>query len=203
MPESNEINLAIARPDYMNFLVILQKELGPWFDYRNVYSYEEYEDMRCYVFSDSYLCDENEFSEQFHGCKENVGIYISAIDNLSEETSKEDVRKMLVQNLLITAQSMPKQPPYTDAVIDIVEEWKRLVQVDIDIKNNLCREFVKAADCTAGGYRGECESVRISSEFQKDIDKCYNKEWFDGTIEMKFSEITIPVPVGYKEILKK
>ena len=67
----------------------------------------------------------------------------------------------------------------------------------------MCREFVKAADCTAGGYRGECESVRISSEFQKDIDKCYNKEWFDGTIEMKFSEITIPVPVGYKEIMEK
>lgn len=203
LPESNEINLAIARPDYMNFLVILQKELGPWFDYRNVYSYEEYEDMRCYVFSDSYLCDENEFSERFHGCKENVGIYISAIDNLSEETSKEDVRKMLVQNLLTTAQSMPKQPPYTDAVIDIVEEWKRMTQVDIDIKNNLCREFVKAADCTAGGYRGECEQVRISSELQKDVDKCYNKEWFDDTIEMKFSKITIPVPVGYKEILKK
>lgn len=202
LPTSEEMQFAMKRPDYMKFLVILQEELDPWFDYRNVYAYEEYENMRCYVCSDGYLCDEQEFQERFHGCKKSVGIYISAIDCISEDQSKEEVRKMLVENLLGTADSLHVQPPYPDEVLKIVEKWKELAQVTIDIRNNLRREFVKAADCVAGGYRGECSEVRVFSELQTKRLNCYNKKWFDDTIEMKFAKTTICVPIGYQNIYK-
>ena len=197
---SGEMQFAMRRPDYMKFLAILQEELDPWFDYRNVYAYEEYEDMRCYVCSDGYLCDEGEFQERFHGCKESVGIYISPIDSISEDESKENIRQMLVENLLCTAADMPSQPPYSRDVIQVVQEWKRLAQVSIDTDNNLRREFVKAADCVAGGYRGEGSKVRIFSELQKGRSNVYDKEWFHDTIEADFAGTKVYVPAGYQNI---
>ena len=202
LPKSEEMQFAMSRPDYMKFLVILQEELDPWFDYRNVYAYEEWEDMRCYVCSDGYLCDEQEYQQRFHGCKESVGIYISAMDRISENKSKEDTREMLVENLLSTAEGMPSQPPYSDDVIKIVREWRQLAQVNIDMNNNLRREFVKAADCIAGGYRGECSRLRIFPELRKGRTNNYDKEWFRDTIEMEFAGTTVFVPVGYKNIFE-
>lgn len=202
LPKSEEMQFAMSRPDYMKFLVILQEELDPWFDYRNVYAYEEWEDMRCYVCSDGYLCDEQEYQQRFHGCKESVGIYISAIDRISENKSKEDTREMLVENLLSTAEGMPSQPPCSDDVIKIVREWRQLAQVNIDMNNNLRREFVKAADCIAGGYRGECSRLRIFPELHKGRTNNYDKEWFRDTIEMDFAGTTVFVPVGYKNIFE-
>ena len=202
LPKSEEMQFAMSRPDYMKFLVILQEELDPWFDYRNVYSYEEWEDMRCYVCSDGYLCDEQEYQQRFHGCKESVGIYISAMDRISENKSKEDTREMLVENLLSTAEGMPSQPPYSDDVIKIVREWRQLAQVNIDMNNNLRREFVKAADCIAGGYRGECSRLRIFPELHQGRTNNYDKEWFRDTIEMDFAGTTVFVPVGYKNIFE-
>ncbi|MDD6192840.1 MAG: LicD family protein [Lachnospiraceae bacterium] len=202
LPKSEEMQFAMSRPDYMKFLVILQEELDPWFDYRNVYAYEEWEDMRCYVCSDGYLCDEQEYQQRFHGCKESVGIYISAMDRISENKSKEDTREMLVENLLSTAEGMPSQPPYSDDVIKIVREWRQLAQVNIDMNNNLRREFVKAADCIAGGYRGECSRLRIFPELHQGRTNNYDKEWFRDTIEMDFAGTTVFVPVGYKNIFE-
>ena len=202
LPKSEEMQFAMSRPDYMKFLVILQEELDPWFDYRNVYAYEEWEDMRCYVCSDGYICDEQEYQQRFHGCKESVGIYISAMDRISENKSKEDTREMLVENLLSTAEGMPSQPPYSDDVIKIVREWRQLAQVNIDMNNNLRREFVKAADCIAGGYRGECSRLRIFPELRKGRTNNYDKEWFRDTIEMEFAGTTVFVPVGYKNIFE-
>lgn len=200
LPQSDEMSFVMERQEYMELLVILQEELDPWFDYRNIYAYEEYEDMRCFVFSDGYLCGEEEYKKRFHGCEETVGIYISAIDHISEDGGKEDIRRMLIENLLQTADSMPTQPPYSQEVIGIVEKWRQLAQVEIDTEDNLRREFVKAADSVAGSYRGECKKVRISSEMQDKKDRYYNKEWFHDIIEMKFGATTVPVPTGYKEI---
>lgn len=185
----------------MRLMSILQEELDPWFDYRNVYSYEEHEDMRCYVITDSYLCDEEEYQQRFHGCPHIVGVDIAAIDGISEEPAKEELRKMMIQNLLQTAKNMPYSPPYTQEIINVIKEWKELAAIDIDIKNNLRREFVKAADVVAGAYRGECKKVRISADLQEGHDIIFDKAWFCDTIEVKFASTAVPIPVGFKEIL--
>lgn len=200
LPHSEDFHLAMMRQDYMKLLPILQEELDPWFDYRNVYSHDGHEDMCCYVITDSYLCDEDEYKKRFHGCPHIVGVDIASIDGISEEPAKEELRKNLIQNLLKTAESMPFNPPYTQEVINIIKEWKELTAIEVDVNNNLRREFVKAADVVAGAYRGECENVRISADLQEGKDTVYKKKWFYDTMTIKFEGIEIQVPVGYTEI---
>ena len=198
---SEEMQFVMSRPDYMKFLALLPEELDVWFDYRNVYAYEEYEDMRCCIFSDKYLCDEEEYRYRFHGCTEQVRIYISAMDTISEDISKENMRKMLIENMLRTAKGMPSRPPYSEEVLKVVQEWKPFAQVDIDVNNNLRREFVKAADCIAGSYRGEGETVRISSGLQNGKDIIYKKEWFSDCVEVPYGKTEMLLPVGYKNMI--
>lgn len=202
LPTSNEIHLAMRREEYMRFLVVLQEELGPWFDYRNVYAYENYEDMRCIISSDGYLCDEKEFLQRFHGCKETASIDISAIDNISKEETKEGIREMLIENLLMTAKSMPSKAPYSDEVLGVVEEWKHLAQVKIDTERNLRHEFVKAAESVAGAYRGECDKVRISSGMQTGQRMIYDADCFAKCVEVSFGQTQMWIPIGYDKLIK-
>lgn len=203
LPDSEDFHLAVWRNDYMRLMSILQEELDPWFDYRNVYSYDEHEDMRCFVITDSYLCDEEEYLQRFHECPHIVGVDIAAIDGISSEAEKEEIRKMMIQNLLQTGKSMPCNPPYTQEIINVIKEWKELAPIDIDLTNNLRREFVKAADVVAGSYRGECEKVRISADLQEGVDNIYDKKSFCDTIEVEFSSTVVQVPIGYEKILGK
>ncbi|MDD6193869.1 MAG: LicD family protein [Lachnospiraceae bacterium] len=203
LPTSEDFHLAVMRNDYMKLMTILQEELDPWFDYRNVYSCREHEDMRCYVVTDGYLCDVGEYLVRFHGCPHIVGVDIAAIDGISSDQTKEDMRKAMIVNLLQTAKKMPANPPYSLEIRNIVEEWKELAQLDISLNDNLRREFVKAADIVAGSFRGECNKVRISAYIQEEEDRVYNKSWFHDTIEVNFETTVVTVPVGNKEILER
>ncbi|MCR4611727.1 MAG: LicD family protein [Lachnospiraceae bacterium] len=189
------INVALKRKDLNDFLLILGQRLDPWFNYSCLYSSDRHEDMRIQIWSDSYRVDKEEFAERFHGCNEEVCLYISIIDDMAQDSAREDIRKMLVENLIMTAKSMPSEPPYSNEVIEIVEEWKQIAQINVNTSVNLKREFLRAADNIAGGVAGENgDYVRVYATLQQGRDLVYNKSDFDGTKEEPFFITTISVP---------
>ncbi len=196
------IHVAIRREELNDFLIMLGQELNPWFNYSCLYSSEKHEDLRIFIWSDSYLCDEDEFAKRFHGYSEKVLLEISVIDKVMPDASRDEVRKMLVENLITTSNSMPSAPPYSDEVLGIVEEWKRIAQVNVNTELNLKREFLRAADDIAGAVTDEdATKVRITANLQDGTDSVYDKEFFDSTEELSFAFTTISVPVGYKDMV--
>ena len=195
------ICVAIRRTDLGEFLSVLGQKLDPWFDYSTVYSSDNHEDMRIIIRSDSYGCDEKEFQARFHGCNEEIPIYIYILDLQSEDSEKNATRKMLIENLIKTSRNVPSNPPYTDEVCNIVEEWEKVVQLSIDKEHNLRREFLKVADSLAGVVRDEdATKVCVSADLQEGLDTIYNKNDFDKTVEVPFFVTTISVPVEYKNM---
>lgn len=203
-PGAEDICIAMSRADYMKFLKLTQTDLGAWFDYEDVYSNGDHDDMRSYIMSDGYLVSEEDYLKRFHGCPHTVAVCVAAIDSISDQNEQEKVRSLYIQGLLNTAQCMPTIPPYDEEVLQVVEEWRNMSDVVINTKVNLKREFVRCADVVARAC-GEEESalVRISAELQDGINQLYRRSWFENTIEMKFETITIAVPKGYQEILQE
>lgn len=197
----SSIHVAIKREELNNFLLFLGQELGPWFNYSCLYSSENHEDMRIYIWSDSYMCDMKEFSQRFHGYKDSVAIDISIIDLVTPDASKDEVRKMLIENLITTSRSMPSKPPYSDEVMGIVNEWKRIADVTVNTELNLRREFLRAADNIGGAVADEnVTRVRITADIQDGKITEYDRECFDDVLEKDYYVTTINVPSGYEKM---
>lgn len=143
---SEELTLGMLREEYMEFLRVLPRELSPWFDYQDLYHDGDFEGTSLFVLTDGYKVKSQEYARRFAGCTEIVGLEIVPLDYLYESEAKENVRSLLVHNLLETAAQMPTAGPYSDEVLGIVEEWHNLAGVAIHTENNLRNEFYQAAD---------------------------------------------------------
>jgi len=197
---NSEIHVAIKRENFREFLSMLDQKLDPWFNYSSIYSKDDYESMTISISSDKYRCDYEEYKKRFHGYNEEVLVYIDVIDLVSTDSSKDEVRKTLVENLITTSKSMPSLPPYSDEIVEIVEEWKKIIDISIDMESNLRNEFLQAADSIAGSVRDEdVTKVRISANLQEGIDTVYDRRDFDDAVEVPFCVTTISVPSNYKE----
>lgn len=202
-PFSEDIHLALKRSDYTKFIKACQTQLNPWFDCQSVYSSEEHQDLRCYIISDGYLCEEKEYQKRFHGCPHIVGIDIAILDEVDPNQQMDAVRKQLIQGLLASSRVVGAQPPYSDIELSLAEEWTQATGVVINVEENLSREFRKVADTVGAAYHGDCEYYRLTADLQQEKDTIFQKIWYDGIVELPFGNTTIPVPKGYQFILEK
>lgn len=204
VPGGEDICIAMSREDYKKFLKLTQTELGAWFDYHDVYANGDHTDMRSYVMSDGYMVSEDAYLKRFHGCPHVVAVCVAAIDGIENISEKENIRTAYIQGLLRTSQFMPTEPPYTEDVLQVVEEWRQISDAVINTKVNLKREFVRCADVVSmAGGDDQSEYVRISAELQDDINRYYRRSWFDGSQEVPFESISMALPKGYRDILRE
>ena len=200
-PASEDLHLAMPRQDYMKFLQVIQRELDPWFDYSNAYAKEAHENTFCYVITDGYLCSPEDYARRFHGCPHVVGVDIAPVDSVDPDTAKDTMRMTLAQGLWKTAGSVGTEPPYSQEEIDIVREWKQQTQITIDVEKNLRREFLLSADRMMSIYREESEWKRITPDLFEGRDTRLRAEWVEETEELPFSQTTIRVPKGWREMI--
>lgn len=203
IPTTEEFHLAIHRKDFEQLCNILQEELDPWFDFRSIYTHQDHDDLRIYVLTDGYLCDEEEYKERFHGCTNIVGVDIAVLDMVDPNMQKDALRVELGRGLMKTSKLISKEPPYSEVELAIVDEWKNITGAPINNKNNLKQEFIKNADILHSLYKKESGKVRMNTCLSKDDDTVYNKEWFADVIEKEFASVPVWIPVGYKEVLNK
>ncbi len=199
--EGECLHVAIRREDLGDFLKVLPKELDVWFDCENIYTNTSYEDMRIHIWSDSYMCDGDEFAKRFHGYREEVSMYISIVDYVADNEEQANVSWGLIKNLIVTAESMPSEAPYSEDILRIVEEWNRILPQSIDANKNIKREFLRAADnlCGVVGLE-DARGKRITEDVQSGLNKIYDLDTFDETEEQPFFLTTISVPVMYNKV---
>ncbi|MBQ9391659.1 MAG: hypothetical protein IJU02_05665, partial [Lachnospiraceae bacterium] len=192
---SGNINVAIKRENIDKLMLMLKQELDPWFDYSCLYTSNEHEDMRIRIWSDSYMCNKDEFAERFHGCKEEVSLYVSIIDYVAPDKEQDEVRMTLVKNLIATSKTMPSVPPYSVDILGIVNEWNKILQFDINKEMNLKREFLNAADTLGGAVSKEnATDVRITADLQEGGDSIYPRSYFEEKEDVPFYITKISVP---------
>lgn len=201
-PDDESVTLGVMRCDYQKFLRVLQEKLDVWFDYRSIYFNENFDRISTLVITDSYMCDTQEVSQRFHGCKYTVGIEVFPIDYVSDDMQKEETRNTLVKNLYLTANCFPSQAPYDEKLLTMARQWNDSMNLKLNLEGNLKREFLKIADFYMGMFdRGN--KVRVFGNALENMDRVYNKKSFENAILKPFENIKIPVPVGYKEIMEK
>ena len=193
---SDGVNVSIKRENVNDLLMALSKELDPWFNYSAIYYIDDYENLRFRIWTDGYKCDMEEFAKRFHGCTEEVSLYISVIDKVSPDKEQDEVRMTLVKNLIATSKSMPTTPPYSADILGIVAEWKKIIQAEINTETNLRQEFLRVADYIGGNVTEDStvDKVRITADLQRGDDTVYPRDYFEKAKEVPFFITAISVP---------
>jgi hypothetical protein len=119
---------------------------------------------------------------------------IAAIDGISEDGSKEEMRRTMVESLVATAAQMPVDPPYLKEILDVVQQWESLTGCTISTEGNLRKDFVKTADLVAGAYRGKPAQLCIFPELVAHQGGLYDVEAFAKARELDFGPVSVLVP---------
>ena len=189
------VEFAIKREDVDKFIHVLSLELGAWYNYSTLYSHDSHDDIRMQIWSDKYMCDEEEFAKRFHGCKKKVSLYVSVIDPVTNDAARDEVRQVLIKNLTVTALSMPTTPPYSEEVIAAIREWGEILQTTIDLDKDIRCMLLRHADKLSGNVKDEkVMKVRLNSDYQLSNNAEYDADYFENVAKKPFGITTIRVP---------
>lgn len=207
IPWDDDIDISLKREDYNKLISILPKELPKGFAVAGMYADNERmrnaaEVQHLRVIADEKQWDYNDYMKRFHGFPYlRIGIDIFPWDYLSSDDSTVGFQKTIIQYAMITLQNWDEFR-IENALESRLEELERACQVKIprdesaknyiwklvDVVCSLC-QFDQADDVCNYVYLVEDEKYHV------------RKECFEKVVYMPFENISIPVPVGYDEVL--
>lgn len=226
VPWDDDMDVWVKRKDYNKLLKILPKELPEGYFVRSPLTEEGYNQFHTIVNSGNRVSIDPQWLEQYHGCPFSVGLDIFPLDYLARNEEERAVQENLVRiacrgaqvasTLFLEGYADAEKPEETKkgfleeieeaicyleancgAVIDhnLVEEGKWFA---------LASEFGKWANYFAMMY-GEEESDYLVNfiDYVRADWKKFPKEWFAEAYSATFENFMLPVPCGYKQLLRK
>ena len=192
----HELQLGMFRDQYKKFIDILPEELDVWFDYRDIYHGSSHAELRTYIISDAYKTKEEDYRKRFHGCPHIVGLTIVPIDGMSENQTRESLRKKAFDGLMRSSKTVAESGPYPEEALKLVEEWKTIVQVKYSDTCNLRQEFVRAADLLAASSSiTDVENVTVFKDPDEGSMKLWSKADFDHCVRIAYGKSSVLLPV--------
>lgn len=204
IPWDDDIDICMMRKDYMRFLQNAPEFLDKWFELKSVYNDPTYDIVKARVINGRHINFESSFLEKFHGCPYVVGVDIFPIDNIPNDKGKMKEQVDILKLLLKIEASIPEQEPYSEDDIDLIRSMENALGINVNYQNRLRHEVKKAFDIVSSYYASE-NTIEVSCMLALAVRRkeyICKKKWYEKSVEMKFENTTISVPIGYKHILK-
>lgn len=203
IPWDDDLDIGMLRKDYMRFLEEAPKYLDKWFELKSVYNDPTDDIVKARVINERHINFDPEFLARFHDCPYVVGVDIFPVDNIPSDKGELDSMVDTLKFLLKVEASIPEEAPYNDDVIDLMKQIENTLGIEIDYNNRLRHEAKKAFDIVSSRYM-DVATPEVSCMLALAVDWDHyhcDRDWYKEYIEMEFENTTIPVPVGYKNIL--
>lgn len=202
VPWDDDIDIALKRPDYMRLLGILQKELPEYFHISSIYTDIHHRHPGAAVMNGHRVVWDEERMQRFHGCPFVCGIDIYPLDGVPRDPEVLQMQQLLYSAVFDAAQRY-EQLQQTGELDQYLVQIEELCQVKFTEQDPLCGQLCKLADRIAMMFpETECgQLTQMTRLVTMDAKFLLEKEWYADVIQMPFENISVNVPVGYREIL--
>lgn len=204
IPWDDDLDIGMLREDWIRFMEVAPRELGKEFEIRNLYCDSEHDQVIARVINGRHMNFEKEHLERFHFCPFSAGIDVFPIDYLSRDEKKRQEQDDIFRLLMKCASSLSQEPPYKKDDYEIVASLEKMTGLKVNWDNRLYHELKKMIDTVCAFYEDK-DADTVCGFMRRYWQPFYEipKEWYGEVIEVPFEYTTIPIPVGYDEMLKR
>ena len=226
IPWDDDMDIWMKRGDYNKLLKVLKKELPEEYLVWSPMTEKGYDLYHTLVKNSDHINITEEWLAQYHGCPFFVGVDIFPLDYLARDEQERIIQENLVRIATRSAQVASKLFREWDAAAenaeeekkDFVEEiWEGIQYLkdscNVKIDNRLVEEekwfelaseFGKWANYFAMMYEEEESDYLVNFiDYVRWDWKKFPKEWFAEVYSATYENFMLPVPCGYKQLLRE
>lgn len=204
IPWDDDMDISMKREDYERFLKIAPGEFPKDYTILNYRNQQEYWDVMSRVLNAEFVCLDPEFLDQYHNCPYASGVDIFPLDYVPRDKKDEQLQRDLIDMVKCVADLWGQGQLSGEEL----ESWLTHIEVvcrqKIDRKGDLKIQLYKIVCALYALYsEEESDEVALMAKYLEVGGHIYPKECYADTIRMPFDCVTIPVPIGYDDILQK
>lgn len=202
IPWDDDMDITMKRPDYVKFCQVAPKEMPEGFLLCNIHTEPGWTDMLARVVTGRSVDFRQEHLEKFHGCPYVVGIDVFPLDFIPPDKEESDFVCEVLRIVEISAQHIDNMEEEDKR--NIVSQIEDMCGVKFRSDLPMSVQLLKLGERMSMMYsEEETTHVALMPDYACNRpNDFYPKEYYASSIDMPFEYITIPVPVGYHEILK-
>ena len=209
VPWDDDLDIGMFREDYDKFVAVAKDELPAGYDIIGYKTHEAHNYIMSNVVGKSRICFEKEHLETFHGFPYIAGLDIFVLDYVARDKEKEDYRRKLANYALalldeITSGKLGRRE--AEEGIASLEQWCK-VKIDHSLRGTALRnaifETVEKLFGSISENESDCLTQMMAQGLSETNGYLLNKEWYEHLIRVPFEEISIPVPIGYDDVLHR
>lgn len=144
-----------------------------------------------------------DFLNEYGGYPYPAGIDIFVLDNIASDETEEQSRKKCGLYLLYTIQLLDEKENHKEELEKYIESIEKITKIKIDRDGDLFQQLMQIYEGICCLYN-EADSGKIAdmSNWIPNGKALFDEKWFEDSIEIPFENITVPVPIGYDQILR-
>ena len=205
VPWDDDIDITMKRPDFNKFCLVAPKEMPQGWEVVNIHNDPEWRHMLAHIVTGRSVNYDPDHLKEFYGFPYVPGIDIFPLDYLAP-TEEEDKDVCELVNIVgVTAASYDNEEDSEEEKLKTIKGIEAMCGVKFDYSKDIVNQLLKLQERLSMMYsEEEASKIALMPDHAgpRPLD-VYPKEYYASAIEMPFEYVTIPVPVGYKEILKQ
>lgn len=204
IPWDDDVDISLKRADYIKLLSVLKKELPAHYRVSSLYTEGDHKQPIACVMNGAGLPLDKDVKEKFYDCPYIVGVDIYPLDYIPRNKELAETQITLYNVVYDLGQrfcAIEKEGNLEKYLL-----WaEELCNVRFERNEYLRKQIWQLSDriCSMFSEEESDELTWFPRIVKGDVNYRLKKEWYAKTIEKPFENISVAIPEGYHEILKK
>lgn len=204
VPWDDDMDITMKRQDYIRFCQIVQQQQGE-IEIINVHTDSDWTDMLSRVINGRIINYNPKHMKKYHGFPYIAGIDIFPLDYVAPTEEEDELQCNMISIVGSFADVVRRADTSQEEKVQVKKEIENLCGVKFNDTEPLSAQLLKLTERLAMMYsEDESHAVALMGDHAgpRPLD-VYPKEYYSESIYVPFEYTTIPVPIGYENILKR